>query len=89
MTEAYDTAGNKITPVGVMIDNTGANHRGDGPMQSIWTPAELADLKARDAIRAQRELDAPYLGWPEPKPMFTHKNPIVNEVAQFLWEAGL
>lgn len=78
MTEAFDTTGAKFSP---LIDNTGKNHKGDGPMQSIWTSKELAEIKALDAKRIQRELDAPYIGWPKPAPP-TKRQLLIREIAR-------
>lgn len=89
MTEAFDTTGSKINLVAHPVDNIIANHKGEGRIAPVFTPKELAELKATDERRARIEADAPYLGWPKPAPLFTHKNPLVNEVAKILWESGL
>jgi hypothetical protein len=86
----FDSAGNEISGI---ISKVGevflGNHKGEQPMQPIFTKAELNEFKRLDAARAQRALDAPYLGWPTPLPRFTHPNPLVNEMAEWLWETGL
>lgn len=77
MTEAFDTSGNKFSP---LVDNTDKNSKGEGLIQSAFTKVELAELAAADKARIDRELDEPYLGRPVPPPP-TPRQRLIREIA--------
>jgi hypothetical protein len=86
----FDSAGNEISGI---ISKVGevflGNHKGERPLQPIFTKAEMEEIKRWDTWRANAVANEPYLGWPPSTPIFTHPNPLVNEMAEWLWETGL
>jgi hypothetical protein len=52
------------------------------PTEPLFTPAEREEMRQFEAAKAEREANAPYLGW-APKPPL-HSDPLVCEVAEML-----
>lgn len=82
MSEAFDTTGAKINPIAHLIEIDKKNVKGEQRIAPAFTPKELAELRATDAKRAQRELDAPYLGYPKPPPPPTKRQLLIREIAR-------